>query len=312
MVNLFVPNFCIEYKIFSIYFCHAWIFKTKPFPRILWRNENLSIFKINSGVKFANFLIFQGNVMRRKFFIGVAGSSGSGKTTFVENLKQYYESQGLRCAIISMDFYYKDLSALTLEERNKVNFDHPDSLRVDVYANHFRALRSGESVEVPTYNFATHTPNRETTRILADAYDVFIGDGILSLIPDLNSLYDARIFVNTDLELCFNRRTERDIKERGRTKEQTHAQWHATVLPMFREFVEPCIERAHVVVSNSTNFAGAKDVHFDMSAVTAFLNEHFHFGNKTAISQMHCTLMPRRALLPSQEQAKTHLMRSHL
>lgn len=250
--------------------------------------------------------------MRGKFFIGVAGSSGSGKTTFIENLKQHYESRGLRCAVISMDFYYKDLSALSLEERSKVNFDHPDSLRVDAYASHFRALRNGEAVEVPTYNFATHTPNKETTTVAADKYDVFIGDGILSLIPELSALYDVRIFVNTDLERCFNRRMERDIKERGRTKEQTHAQWHATVLPMFKEFVEPSIERAHLVVTNSVNFSSKKGVHFDLSPVITFLNEHFHFGYKTAISQMRCTLMPRKVPPMVCSQTQSHVMQSHL
>jgi uridine kinase len=167
----------------------------------------------------------------RPVFLGIAGGSGCGKTTVVGALVS-----GLAPA-----------AHLPPRERARINFDHPDSLETSLLVEHLEALRQGNSVEVPTYDFATHTRRRRTESI--HPTPVVIVDGILVLAdPDLRSLMDIRIFIDTDPDLRFIRRLQRDVDERGRTHESVVDQYLATVRPMHLEFVEPSKRYADVIV----------------------------------------------------------------
>jgi uridine kinase len=181
----------------------------------------------------------------RPVFLGIAGGSGCGKTTVVGALVS-----GLAPAEVSIvhhDAYYRDYAHLPPRERARINFDHPDSLETSLLVEHLEALRQGNSVEVPTYDFATHTRRRRTESI--HPTPVVIVDGILVLAdPDLRSLMDIRIFIDTDPDLRFIRRLQRDVDERGRTHESVVDQYLATVRPMHLEFVEPSKRYADVIV----------------------------------------------------------------
>lgn len=182
--------------------------------------------------------------------IGIAGASGSGKTTTAQQLLNHYGEAD--CTIISADNYYKDLSHLTLEERGKINFDHPDSIDFELLAKQLRALKWGASIEIPTYNFATHSREKNKT-IKVDPKKIIIIEGILIFHPEevLEKL-DVTIFVETKLETCNSRRIERDIKERGRTREQVLAQLEETVIPMYHKFVAPTQDSANFTFSNNS------------------------------------------------------------
>jgi len=177
--------------------------------------------------------------------IGIAGGSGSGKTT-VANL--ILERTGARhIALIAHDSYYKDLSALTLAERARVNFDHPDSLDSELLIQHLCVLKSGQAVEVPVYDFKTHTRTPQTVHI--DPQAVILVEGILIFAePSLRQQFDIKIFVDTDPDIRFIRRMQRDIAERGRSAESVIQQYLNTVRPMHLELVEPSKRYADVIV----------------------------------------------------------------
>ncbi len=177
--------------------------------------------------------------------IGVAGGSGSGKTTVANVVRERVGAQ--RIAYLPHDAYYKDLSHLPPPQRRQVNFDHPDSLENELLIEHIRCLKRNESVELPVYDFTTHSRTEKTVRIEPKA--VILVEGILIFAePRLRPLFDVKIFVDTDADIRFIRRLQRDITERGRTTESVIEQYLETVRPMHLEFVEPSKRYADVII----------------------------------------------------------------
>ncbi|MBO6523887.1 MAG: uridine kinase [Balneolaceae bacterium] len=177
--------------------------------------------------------------------IGVAGGSGSGKTTVVDYLCDHFGSENI--LRLEHDSYYRDLSHLEFEERVKLNFDHPSSLETELLIRHLKALLEGYPVEVPVYDFAAHTRKDET--IKAKPTQVILVDGILIFSePDLLKLMDVKIFVDTDDDIRLLRRLKRDITDRGRSVENVMKQYETFVRPMHLEFVEPSKRYADVII----------------------------------------------------------------
>jgi uridine kinase len=177
--------------------------------------------------------------------IGVAGGSGSGKTTVSRAILDQVGRD--RIAYVQHDAYYCDRSHLPMAERARINYDHPDSLETDLLVAHLRALRAAHPVETPQYDFARHVRRAETRRIEPRA--VILVEGILIFVDRaLRDLFDIKIFVDTDADVRFIRRLERDITERGRTVESVIAQYQDTVRPMHLEFVEPSKRYADLII----------------------------------------------------------------
>lgn len=154
---------------------------------------------------------------------------------------------GVSVSLLRHDSYYRDHAELSLEERARINYDHPDSLETPLLAAHLRALIAGESVDVPQYDFSTHRRLSETRRV--DPEPVIIVDGILVLAePELRELCEIRTYVETDPDVRFIRRLLRDTRERERSVESVIAQYGDTVRPMHLEFVEPSKRHAHVII----------------------------------------------------------------
>jgi uridine kinase len=177
--------------------------------------------------------------------IGIAGGSGSGKTTVAQEILQRVGRD--RIAFLQHDSYYKDLSGLPPTQHAEINFDHPNSLETELLIQHIASLRDGQPVEVPIYDFATdsRTGNTFTVR----PHRVIIVEGILIFTEAaLRKMFDVKIFVDTDADLRFIRRLERDIHERGRSTDSVIKQYLLTVRPMHLEFVEPSKRYADVII----------------------------------------------------------------
>lgn len=177
--------------------------------------------------------------------IGVAGGTGSGKTTVSAQILERVGSKHI--SYLPHDAYYKDLSTLSPEERSRINFDHPDSLDTPLLVEHVKQLRQMQSVEIPVYDFTRHMRVEETLHV--SAQPIILVEGILIFSePDLRKLFDIKIFVDTDADIRFIRRLKRDIQDRGRTAESVINQYLSTVRPMHMEFVEPSKRYADVIV----------------------------------------------------------------
>ncbi len=177
--------------------------------------------------------------------IGIAGGSGSGKTTVAQEILNRVGPD--RIAFLQHDSYYKDLTGLPPAQRAEVNFDHPNSLETELLIQHVLTLREGKPVEVPIYDFAHHRRTGETFAVLP--HPVIMVEGILIFADKaLRDLFDVKIFVDTDADIRFIRRLQRDISERGRTTESVIHQYQATVRPMHLEFVEPSKRYADVII----------------------------------------------------------------
>ena len=182
--------------------------------------------------------------------IGVAGGSGSGKTTIAESVVEIVGAQHV--ALVPHDAYYRDQRALSMEERAAINYDHPDSLETELLAEHLKRLRAGESIERPVYDFSTHTRTDDTVTV--DPESVILVEGILVLAePTLRDLMDLRVYVDTDADLRLLRRLRRDIVERGRSADSVLAQYETTVRPMHIQFVEPSKRYADIIVPEGYN-----------------------------------------------------------
>jgi uridine kinase len=189
--------------------------------------------------------------------IGIAGGSGSGKTTVAQEILQRVGPS--RIAFLQHDSYYKDLSGLPPRQRAEVNFDHPDSLETDLLIEHIAALRDGKPVEVPIYDFSTHSRTSQTFTV--QPRHVILVEGILIFTePALRKMFDVKIFVDTDSDIRFIRRLERDITERGRTTESVIKQYQTTVRPMHLEFVEPSKRYADVIIPEGGHNTAALDM----------------------------------------------------
>jgi uridine kinase len=177
--------------------------------------------------------------------IGIAGGTGSGKTSLAKGiLSEYGEGE---VAVIEQDSYYNDLSHILYEKRVTQNYDHPDSIDIELFESHLQNLLNGESVNVPTYDFATHVRMDKTITITP--HHVIVVEGILTLhYTQLRDLFAIKIFVDTPADIRFIRRLTRDIHERGRTADSVNKQYLATVRPMHDQFVEPSKYFADLII----------------------------------------------------------------
>jgi uridine kinase len=183
--------------------------------------------------------------MRKPVVIGVAGGSGSGKTSVT---KAVYESfKGHSITMIQQDYYYKDQSDLPFEERLKTNYDHPLAFDNDLLIEHLEKLLRYEPIEKPVYDYSIHTRSKEI--IVVEPKDVIILEGILVLEDErLRNLMDIKLFVDTDADIRIIRRMSRDIKERGRTLDSVIEQYTNVVRPMHNQFIEPTKRYADVII----------------------------------------------------------------
>ena len=176
--------------------------------------------------------------------IGIAGGTGSGKTTIAKKIFQAFDKNAL---ILSHDYYYKEYPDLTLEQKRKLNYDHPDSLDTDLLVQHIKALKSGQAIMHPTYDFATHSRNKEWSKM--NSAEVIIVEGILIYTSkELCDLCDIKLFVDTDADVRFIRRLRRDVNRRGRSMESVINQYLSTVKPMHEQFVEPSKAKADLII----------------------------------------------------------------
>ena len=177
--------------------------------------------------------------------IGIAGGSGSGKTTVANEILNKVGAH--RIAFLPHDAYYRELSHLPLAQRTQVNFDHPNSIETELLIHHIKSLLKGEAIELPVYDFTTHSRTGESIHV--DPKKIILVEGILIFAEaDLRDMFDMKIFVDTDADIRFMRRLERDIAERGRTVESVIHQYQSTVRPMHLEFVEPSKRYADVII----------------------------------------------------------------
>jgi uridine kinase len=182
--------------------------------------------------------------------IGICGGTGSGKTTIARKIIETVGSD--KVALITQDSYYRNLADMPLDERHQVNFDHPDSIDSEMLANHLKRLKLGQPIEMPIYDFKTHTRSEKTQRI--EPKPVIIVEGILIFAePKILNLLDVKIYVDTPDDIRFIRRLQRDIRERGRTVESVIEQYFSTVRPMHFEFVEPSKRYADIIIPEGGN-----------------------------------------------------------
>ena len=177
--------------------------------------------------------------------IGIAGGSGSGKSTVARNVAELLTTSSV--AFIDMDAYYKNFTSLSLDERRKLNWDHPDAFDYDLLCSHLESLRKRQPIEKPEYDFVTHL--RRDVRIRVEPADVIVIDGILLFVDDrVRELCDVKVFVDADADIRLIRRIERDTHVRGRPLDEIIEQYLSTVQPMHLEFVEPSKRYADVIV----------------------------------------------------------------
>jgi len=178
--------------------------------------------------------------------IGIAGCSGSGKTTLAREL-----ANQLNATLFPLDLYYRDLTQFPLDQRDKRNFDHPDSLESELFIEHIRSLAEGRTIQRPVYDFSTHSRVAGTFEPVVPSGFVIV-EGILALhYPDLHPLYDFSVYVDAPDEVCLNRRIYRDMRERGRTELSVREQFEAAVRPMAELYVVPSQARATITVSGT-------------------------------------------------------------
>lgn len=189
--------------------------------------------------------------------IGIAGGSGSGKTTVVNKIVNDLDAS--RVTVICQDNYYNDNKGLTLEERRKINFDHPNAIEFPLLIKHLRELKEGRAIEMPTYSFVESTRMAETIHV--EPHDVIIVEGILVLtIPELRDLMDIKVFVDADADDRLARRILRDVAERGRVLSNVLNHYENTVKPMHLQFIEPSKRYADLIVPQGGSNEIAIDV----------------------------------------------------
>ena len=193
--------------------------------------------------------------------IGICGGTGSGKTTLA---KKIYNALGAENSLLlSMDCYYKDDDALTIEQKARRNYDHPDAFDMELLVSHLKKLKNGESISYPTYDFTTHS--RTSEWIKADSKKVIIIEGIMLFAnPEITNMLDYKLFVDTDADVRILRRIMRDVKQRGRSLDSVVKQYLTTVKPMHETFIEPYKRLADIIVPEG----GHNQTAFDMIVST--------------------------------------------
>ena len=182
--------------------------------------------------------------MQNVIVIGIAGGTGSGKSTMIQKIKEEFHDN---ITILSHDFYYKRHDQLTYEERTKLHYDHPDAIETDLMIEHVRQLRQWKTVERPVYDFTIHNRVDETVEVYPAK--VVVVEGILIFEnQELRDLCDIKVFIDTDADVRILRRILRDVSERGRTLDSVITQYLTTVKPMHEQFVEPSKKNANIIV----------------------------------------------------------------
>jgi uridine kinase len=190
------------------------------------------------------------NSNKKPFVIGVAGGSGSGKSTVTREVLKSFGSEVV--SVVLQDDYYLDQTHMSPEDRRKVNYDHPEAFDWPLMIEHVRRLREGESIEMPVYDFSID--NRTTQTITVKPAPVIVIEGLFSLYDaDLRKQMSLKIFVDTAADVRFIRRLQRDIAERGRSTESVIKQYLETVRPMYKQFIEPTKRNAHVILPHGAN-----------------------------------------------------------
>ena len=193
---------------------------------------------------------------KKILIIGIAGASGSGKSFFASKLQSGLAQNTL---YISQDSYYKQQSAVSLAEREIVNYDHPDAIDFVLFVEHIKTLKSGQAINQPVYDYTIHDRKKETR--ITESADIIILDGILLFFfPALNELIDFKIFIDTPLDVCFIRRLQRDINERGRSIDSVIKQYMTTVRPMYMKYVLPSKQHADYIVKGENSFSHIEDI----------------------------------------------------
>lgn len=188
--------------------------------------------------------------------IGIAGGTGSGKTSIANYLLKKFGSEQL--IVIEQDSYYKNNSALSIDERNQQNFDHPDAIDIELFNKQLVSLLGGKSVEIPIYDFSIH--NRRNQRQFVKPCKVIVIEGILTLyFQSLRKLMNIKVFVDTPDNIRFKRRLSRDVKERGRTIKSVTNQYEKTVKPMYDQFVKPSRDLADIIITDGVQNKEAID-----------------------------------------------------
>ncbi len=191
--------------------------------------------------------------------IGIAGGTASGKSTFAKNIDLKYKD---KLTILSYDYYYKDRSDLTFEEKTKINYDHPNAFETDLLIEHLKLLKKGQSIEHPVYSFTTHS--RENYTEVSNPSKVILVEGILLFEnKELRELMDIKIFVDADADIRLSRRIRRDVETRGRSLDSVLTQYFNTVKPMHEEFVEPTKKYADIIVPKGGNNQVALNMVFE-------------------------------------------------
>ena len=197
---------------------------------------------------------------------GIAGGANAGKTTIVNALKESFKAEEKSLAILPLDSYNRDHSDLSLEDRAKINFDHPDAFEHDLYLKHLSLLKQGEPVDIPVYDFATHSRTTEVERI--EPAELIIGEGhLLFVIPEVVREFDIKLFISAPEELRLKRRLERDVRERGRTPESIRTQFATTVSPMHDKYIEPSSSLADLILE------GAAPIEESLEKILEFFDE---------------------------------------
>ena len=186
----------------------------------------------------------------RSIILGIAGGTGSGKTFIVDNLLSIYNSNNIN--VINLDSYYKDLSHMGYQDRVKQNFDHPDSIDIDLIISHLKQISDGNDIDIPIYDFSNHV-RLETTKTISQS-SVIIVEGIFALhYMQLRKLYTLNVFIETSEDIRFQRRLSRDTKERGRTIGSIKDQFESTVIPMHEKFIGPSKQFADLIIDGNSN-----------------------------------------------------------
>ena len=189
--------------------------------------------------------------------IGIAGGTGSGKTTVVNQIIEELKNEEVD--VISQDSYYQDTSHLTYEQRTKINFDHPKSIDFDLLVSHLKELKAGKNIQQPVYSFKEHNRTGETVTI--EPRKVIIVEGILILThPDIREMFDIKIYVHADSDERLIRRLKRDIAERGRDLEEVLNRYQTTLKPMHQQFIEPTKEFADIIIPTNRYNTVAVDI----------------------------------------------------